>query len=165
MAAFLLGLVATLAGCAHYQLGTGSAPKFSSLFVAPVTTEALIPQAQALFTTQLREALLRDGRVMLADSAADADAVLQITLVGYDRTVAVARADDTGLARRFDVTLRAQASLTDNRTKQAYFTKRILTAKRGVFTDSGQVPAEYQALALLAEQLAGNAVHAVLDTW
>lgn len=154
-----------LAGCASYRLGTGSAPKFSTLFVAPVRSETQIPQAQVLVTTQIREALIRDGRVTLVDSADAADAVLQISLTGYDRAVSVSRADDTGLARRFDVSLRAAATLTDNRTKQVYFFRRPLAAKRGVFTDSGLVPSEYQALPLLAEQLAGEAVHAILDTW
>jgi hypothetical protein len=79
--------------------------------------------------------------------------------------VAVSRQDDTGLARRFDVSLRAQATLTDQRSQQALFAQRPLIAKRGVFTDSGLVPAEYQALSLLAEQLASEAAHAVLDTW
>ena len=152
-------------GCAGYQLGTGSAPKFSTLFIAPVRTETQIPQAQALVTTQLREAIIRDGRVKLVNSAEAADAVLQISLTGYDRAVSVARADDTGLARRFDVSLQAAATLTDNRTKTAYFTRRPLVAKRGAFTDSGLVPAEFQTLPLLAEQLAGETVHALLDTW
>jgi hypothetical protein len=154
-----------LSGCAGYRLGTGATQKFSTLFVAPIASEALIPQAQALVNTQLREALIRDGRVSLVDSAEAADAVLQVTLTGYDRAVSVSRPDDTGLARRFDVSLRAHATLTDNRTKQVYFARRPLTAKRGVFTDSGLVPAEYQLLPLLAGQLAGEAVHAVLDTW
>jgi hypothetical protein len=153
------------AGCAHYQLGTGTAPKFSTLFIAPIASEALIPQAQALITTQIREAFIRDGRVTLVNSAQAADAVLQVTLTSYDRTVSVARADDTGLARRFNITLHARATLTDHRTKQVYFDRRPLVAERGVFTDSGLVPAEYQGLPLLAEQLAGETVHAVLDTW
>ncbi len=59
----------------------------------------------------------------------------------------------------------ARATLTDNRSKQAYFVQRTLTAKRGAFTDSGLVPAEYQTLPLLAEQLAGETLHAVLDVW
>ena len=154
-----------LAGCSGYQLGTGAKQKFSTLFVAPVASETLIPQAQVLVTTQLREAFLKDGRVTLVDSPAEADAVLQVTLSGYDRAVAVARQDDTGLARRFDVSLRARATLTDNRTKQVYFAGRPLVAKRGAFTDSGLVPAEYQVLPLLAEQLATGTLHAVLDTW
>lgn len=161
----LLSCVLWLSGCAGYQLGTGTAPKFATLFIAPVASEALIPQAQVLVTTQLREAFGRDGRVTLVNSAAAADAVLQVTLTGYQREVTVSRQTDTGLARRFDVTLQARATLTDNRTRQALFTDRTLSAKRGVFTDSGLVPAEYQALPLLAEDLAQAAGHAVLDTW
>jgi hypothetical protein len=63
------------------------------------------------------------------------------------------------------VSLRAHATLTDQRTKQSLFVQRPLTAKRGVFTDSGLVPAEYQTIPLLAELLANEATHAVLDTW
>lgn len=159
------GLAAALAGCAGYHLGTGAEPKFATLFIAPVTSTTTIPQAQALITTQLRESIGRDGRVRLVNSPETADAVLQVTLLAYDRAVAVSLPTDTGLARRFDETLRAEATLTDNRTKAAIFTKRPLTAQRGVFTDSGLVPAEYQALPLLAEQLARQAAHAVLDTW
>jgi hypothetical protein len=161
----LLLAVLALSGCAGYQLGTGTQTKFTTLFVAPVTTEALIPQARELVTTQVREAFLKDGRVKLVDSPAGADAVLQISLTGYDRAVAVSRQDDTGLARRFDVSLRALATLTNERTKEALFVRRPLTAKRGVFTDSGLVPSEYQALPLLAEQLAQEVTHSVLDTW
>lgn len=151
--------------CANYQLGTGAKTKFATLFIAPVSSKVVIPQAQALITTQLREAFIRDGRISLTDSADSADAVLTISLTGYDRTVAVSRADDTGLARRFDVTLQAQATLEDNQSKKPYFAARPLRATRGVFTDSGLVPAEYENMPLLAEQLAKETVHAVLDVW
>lgn len=161
----LLFAVCGLAGCAHYQLGTGTTPKFSRLYIAPVTSEALIPQAQALITTQLREAFLKDGRVALAASPAEADAVLRITLTGYQRDVAVSRPDDTKLARRFDVSLRAKATLTIGTEQKNGFTDRPLTASRGVFRDSGQQQSEYQALPLLAEILAQEALHATLDTW
>jgi hypothetical protein len=154
-----------LTGCAGYQLGTGAQQKFTTIFIAPVTTEALIPQARELVTTQLREAFMKDGRVRIVDSPAEAEAMLQVSLSGYDRTVAVSRQDDTGLARRFDVALRAHATLTNERTKEAFFVRRPLTAKRGVFTDSGLIPSEYQALPLLAEQLASEVAHTVLDTW
>jgi len=160
-----LSIVLGVAGCAGYQLGTGSTPKFATLYIAPVASEALIPQAQALVTTELREAFIRDGRVRLVNSADAADAVLTVTLAAYNRTVAVSRPDDTGLARRFDVNLTARATLADNRTKQPLFSQRPLEAKRGVFTDSGLVPSEYQALPLLAGLIAAEAVHAALDTW
>ncbi len=152
-------------GCAGYQLGTGSTPKFATLFVAPVKTEALIPQARAELTTRLREAFIRDGRVRLVNAPADADAVLEVTVATYQRDVAVTRADDTGLARRFDITLQARASLLNNRGTQPWFTDRVLEARRGAMTDDGLVPAETQLLPILGEALATEAVHAVLDTW
>lgn len=161
----VLALSLLLTGCAGYQLGTGGKLKFSTLFIAPVASEAMIPQAQVLVTTQLREAFIRDGRVVLVNSAEAADAVLQVTLSSYDRAGAVSLPTDTGLGRRFDVTLRARATLTDSRTKQAWFARRPLSAQRGVFTDSGLIPAEYQNLPLLAGLLADEAAHAVLDTW
>lgn len=161
----LVFAVIGLAGCAHYHLGTGTAPQFSRLYIAPITSETLIPQAQALITTQLREAFLKDGRVSLAESPEAADAVLRITLTGYQREVAVSRPDDTKLARRFDVTLRAKATLTIGTGQKNAFTDRPLVANRGVFNDSGQQQSEYQALPLLAEKLAQEALHATLDTW
>jgi len=161
-----LGIVCFFsAACAHYQLGTGAKTKFATLFIAPVASKTVIPQAQTLMTTQLREAFIRDGRVTIVNSPDAADAVLMISLVGYDRTVAVSRADDTGLARRFDLSLQARATLTGSRDKRIYFADRALTATRGVFTDSGLVPAEYETLPLLAEKLADETLHAVLDVW
>lgn len=154
-----------LTGCSHYQLGTGTAPRFATLHVAVVANEATVPQAVALVTTQVREAFIKDGRVRLVDSPASADAVLTLTLTDYRREVTVVRPDDTALARRYDVILDARATLTDRRTSVALFTDRPLAVKRGVFTDSGQPQAEYQNLPPLAESLAASALHAVLDTW
>jgi hypothetical protein len=154
-----------LAGCAGYQLGTAASPRFATLFVAPVGSDVILPQARAELTTRLREAFIRDGRVRLAESAAEADAVLRVTIASYGRDVVVSRTDDTGLGRRFDVTLQARASLLSNRQPKPWFTDRVLEVRRGAMADSGLVPAEHQLLPLLGESLANEAVRAVLDTW
>jgi outer membrane lipopolysaccharide assembly protein LptE/RlpB len=161
----LLPAVLLFGACAGYHLGGGSEPKFSRLYVGPVGSDTLLPQASAIVTTQIREAFLKDGRVTLVDAAEEADAVLTIKLASYGRETAVVRTDDTGLARRFDVTLRARATLTDRRAGAAIFSERMLSVKRGVFTDGGQLQSEYQALPILAEELARQTVHATLDTW
>jgi len=164
----LFGLCASvciLASCTHYHLGSGGEPKFSRLYIAPVTNDALIPQAVTLVTTQLREAFIKDGRVSLAESPENADAVLRVTLSSYRRDVAVSRPDDTKLARRFDVSLHARATLTLGADQKPAFTDRVLVANRGVFKDSGQEQSEYQTLPLLAELLARQTLHATLDTW
>ncbi|HLP25325.1 MAG TPA: LPS assembly lipoprotein LptE [Acidobacteriota bacterium] len=160
-AALALGL----ASCANYHLGTGAEPRFQTLHVTVVKSDVLVPQAVALVTTQVREAFIKDGRVRLVDSAAEADAELTLTLEEYRREQTVARTDDTGLARRYDVVLQARASLLDRREKKIVFANQPLTVTRGVLTDSGQLQSEYQALPLLAVQLAERALHATLDTW
>jgi len=164
----VLGLLATalgLAGCSHYQLGTGTAPAFATLYVAPVANHTLLPQAQAIVSTQLRTAFTNDGRLTLANSAAEADATLTVIINDYHREVAAAREDDTGLARKFILTLGTTCTLRDNRSGQVLFSDRPVTVRRDAYTDSGQLQSEYQTLPLLAETLAQKIAHTVLDTW
>ncbi|MEI6862249.1 MAG: LPS assembly lipoprotein LptE [Verrucomicrobiota bacterium] len=161
----LCSLVFAAGGCAHYHLGTGTAPAFTSLYLAPVQNRAGVSQATAIISTQLREAFLRDGRIALATSPAQADAVLTVTLISYGRETLTALARDTGLARKLGLTLEATASLTEQRTGRVLFAQRPLHAVRQAFTDSGQLESESDAMPLLAEQLGQAAAHSVLDRW
>lgn len=162
---FLLALSLLAAGCSHYRLGTGAAPAFATLHVEPVVVRPLIPQAQPILGTQVREAFIRDGRVALVNSTAEAAATLTVTVTDYAREIATVRPGDTGLARKFDITLQAELTLRDNRTGENLFTRRPIKVTRELFTDSGQIQAEYQLLPLLAEDLAQKTAHAVLDVW
>jgi outer membrane lipopolysaccharide assembly protein LptE/RlpB len=164
--AVVLTLVAglILPACTHYRLGTGAELTFRSLYVAPVASETLLPQARALVGTRLREAFLRDGRVALVNSAEAAEATLHVSLKSYSREASVARADDTGLARKFALTLTAECTLR-TREGKVVFEKRAVQVQRDAYTDQGQLQAEYQTLPLLAETLAQNVTHAVLDVW
>jgi len=161
----LLLLVLGLTGCSHYQLGTEGKLAFSTLFVEPVANKTLLPQAETITSTQLREAFNLDDRVKLVNSPAEADATLSVTIIDYHREMTAAREDDTGLARKFRLTLAANCTLHDNRQGKDLFTKRVVTVQRDAFTDSGQLQAEYQDLPLLAEDLAKKVSHTVLDVW
>src|SRR5882724_3303785 len=97
----LLMVILGLAGCAHYQLGTGGRLSFATLYVAPVANKSDEPQAQAVVSTLLREELLHDGRVTLVNSPDAADATLTLVLSNYHREIATVRPGDTGLAREF----------------------------------------------------------------
>jgi hypothetical protein len=164
--AFLLAcLLLGLAGCSHYQLGADGKPGFTTLYVEPAANKTLLPQAQTIVSTQLREAFLKDARVTLVNSAAGADATLSVTINDYHRDVTAAREDDTGLARKFSLTLGTVCTLRDNRSGRLLFDKRAVVVHRDVFTDSGQLQAEYQMLPLLAEALAEKVRGTVLDVW
>ena len=153
------------AACSHYQLGTGATPSFHTLYVEPVANKTMLPQSQSILSTQLREHFARDARLALVNSSAGAEATLTVVINDYHREVAAAREGDTGLARKFNVTLGALCTLRDNRSGRAIFENRPVNAVREVFTDSGQLQAEYQTLPLLAEALAQKIVHAALDVW
>jgi hypothetical protein len=168
MRAFLfigfLGLL--LSGCSNYHLGTGGKTTFRTLYVAPVVNEnSNLPQAVAIVSTQIREAFLRDPRVILVNTPGEADATLTVSLVGYSRKSQTRQSTDTGLARKFDVTLDAEATLRDNRDNKVIFQDRKVQAVRQVFVDSGQLQAEYQNVPLLAEELGKNVLSATLDVW
>jgi Lipopolysaccharide-assembly len=163
-------------GCSHYRLGTAAPLPFATLFVSPTSTKILLPQGQAIITTQLRAAFLRDSRVTLVNSPEAADATLDVEITDYRRDVATQRRDDTGLARKFSLQLTARGTLKDNRSGKVYFAQREIIARRDVYTDSqftlpagstvsGQLQSEYQALPLLAEALAEKVTHAALDVW
>ena len=161
----LLSALLGLAGCAHYQLGTSAKLGFTTLYVAPVANKTMLPQAQAIVSTQLRAAFLQDGRVTLVNSPDEADVTLRVVLHDYHREVTAARENDTGLARKFNLILGTECTLHDNRSHRDLFAARPVSVTREVFTDSGQLQAEYQDVPLLAESLARQVTHTVLDVW
>lgn len=154
-----------LAGCSHYQLGTGARLSFATLYVAPVENKAHLPQAQAILSTQLRTALGQDGRVTLVNSPESADATLEVVIRDYHRDIASVLESDTGRARKFTLTLGVDCTLKQNRTGQTLFADRRVTVSRDAFTDGGQLQSEYQDVPLLASALADKISHAVLDVW
>lgn len=159
-----LTLLGTLSACSHYHLGTPAAPAFATIFVAPAVNASFAPQAGPLVTDRVRTALARDGRLTLAASPTDAGARLQIRLVRFERQVLAAQRDDTALARKFGATLTAEITLLD-RSGKILLDRREVKASRDTFVDSGLQPTEYQTMPLLAEALATEIAHAVLDTW
>lgn len=161
----LLLTVVGLVGCASYQLGTAAKVDFTTLYIEPVESTALLPQARALLSTQVREAFARDGRLALVNSPSGADVTLRLVIRDYHRDVASVQENDTGLARKFTLTLGVTCTLRDQRKGTDLFADRLVTAQRDAFTDGGQLQSEYQALPLLAEALAKKITHTVLDVW
>jgi Lipopolysaccharide-assembly len=165
-----------LQGCAHYKLGAGPGPNFATLYIEPAKNKTTLAQSQETVSTMMREAFIKDGRLEVVASTADADATLEVSLVNYRRENAANREDDNGLARKFTLHLTAVLSLRDNRTGQMLFDKRTVEVQREAFVDNGlgsvpfgtvnnQLQSEYNTFPFLAELLAAKATHVVLDVW
>jgi outer membrane lipopolysaccharide assembly protein LptE/RlpB len=176
----LLAFAVIGSACSHYRLGTGVTRDFESIFIAPVETNAVVPQSAALFTTQIRESFIRDGRLRVVNTPDEADAILSIELTKFRRDKLTSLPTDSGLARTFGLVLDASATLRDVKGEKTWFADRTLRVERQIFTGDGtsvtspdgpyQVPnqqtqAEYTIVPVIGEDLAAKAKSAVLDTW
>ncbi len=175
---FWIVMAGLVAGCSHYQLGTSSNRDYESIFIAPVQTDSLLPQATALLSSQIREAFIRDGRLRVTNTPDDADAVLTIRLIAYRREGEAALPADSGLSRVFNLELSALATLASPDARKIWFADRKLEVDRRAFTDDGsssasnsflqpvqQTQAEFATLPVIGENLARQLTQAVLDTW
>ena len=112
-------------GSCRYVLGPSGELPYDSIHVRVVRNDSLAPQAGPLLSRSLREEIVREGRVRLMNNVTDADAVLTVRLVDYERLPEVYRSDDTALASGFRMGLFALASLESSSGKKVFFEDRL----------------------------------------
>jgi hypothetical protein len=172
----LLLIAVTLGACKSYQLGSPTELPFESIYIRPVSNQSFAPQAQALLSTQVREAFLRDGRVRLVADEADADAVLTIGLTQYNRRAGARQSGDTAVARELVLGLSAQTSLYDTNRGRYHFQGRQVDEQSNAYGDDpyanpalpqtqGFLQSEYQAMPRLTRGLAQKIADEVLSPW
>ena len=172
LALFLL----TLTACRSYKLGHPAELPFETIFVQPAGNESDAPQAQAIVSTKVREAILRDSRVKLTADKKNADVVLDLILTAYDRRIATRDPNDTETALDYDLTLTSQISLFDQRSGEYLFRSRNVSADASSFVNDLYAPAgapdtqgflqsEFQAMPRIARGLGGKIANEVLGAW
>jgi outer membrane lipopolysaccharide assembly protein LptE/RlpB len=171
LALALTGLTG-LTACKSYQLGHPAELPFETLYVAPAANESYAPQAQALVSTAVRNAIIRDGRVRLIAQPEEADAILKLTLSDYQRATGTRDPQDTSLAQDYDLILNVQIDLYDQRSKAYLIESKTLTDAtvaylRNPYTgqSDGLTQAESQAMPRLARDLARKIADEVLSAW
>lgn len=150
-------------GCAHYQAGDGSTIPFSSIQINPVINQSLAPQANQVLNHDLREAFIQSGKLTLVGSGADTE--LTVTITHYGRETIATNSRDTGLARKYTLSLTASCELRSSGEATPYFSERELTVETEIFLDSGQTRAETHAIPLLSKKLANAISNEVLQVW
>jgi hypothetical protein len=153
-----------LAGCARYNLGRHAEPPFRSIYIKPASNESFAPQVQTLISQQVREHFIRDG-LLQVENEADADAVLEIVLRNYQRNVAATRTDDTAVAEKLRLELMAYCTLVDNRTGKVYFRDRPVAGVAQAFPRDRAQQEEFQAMPILAGDMARRISYEVLQVW
>lgn len=159
-----------LSGCSHYEWSR-PAPPFKTIFVQAATNDSSAPQAQASLSAQIRQALIRDGRLRLVSKPAEAEAILQVNLTHYRRNTSVRSSRDSELALGFDLVLEARIALFDQTTSKYLIKARELSASTSTFAsdpitgEDNFSLSEYQAIPRLTEDLANSIADEILGVW
>ena len=176
IAVLALFTLAFISGCNSYQLGNPAELPFESIYIKPVSNDSFAPQAQALLSTQIRDAFIRDGRTKLVNSREVADAVLLINLTEYNRYAAARQSEDTTAAASFSLVLAAEVSLFDQNKGDYYFMNRIINESSSAYVGNPYATTtvtqtqdflqmEYQAMPRLTHDLSRRIADEVLSTW
>jgi hypothetical protein len=163
-----LSLLALISGllfqsCAHYQAGSGVSIPFSTIQISPVVNQSLAPQINQVINHDLRQAFIQSPDVVVESSGANAR--LNVTVNNYTRETIATNSQDTGLARKYALTLSATCDLTNQMDDTPYFTNRPVSVYLDVFLDSGQTQAETNAIPLLSKKLSTAIANEVLQVW
>ena len=167
LACLAYGNLFLLGGCGRYAFESTGAPPFHSLYVEAVTNDSLAPQAAPLASAALREAFLRDGRVKLAHSPGEAEAILSLRLTNYRRRTASYRSDDTARANAFEITLEGEATLSAHRFGEKFLFegRPVRGVARLARDDPSMSPNGRQPLSAAIRSLTRETVSLALDAW
>lgn len=157
---FLVALLGALAGCSHYQLGSGEeSDRSGRIFVAPVENESEAPQIRALLTDHVRRQFANHPSWRLASSRSDADFLLEVTVSDYTQVVAAVSSADTGRGASYQLTVTADLLLSTSSGSVAEQTS--VDARSVLFADPGQPENIYQAMPGLSQKLSEAIVREV----
>lgn len=163
----LIGALASLlfGGCTAYQMGTPATLPYKSIAVAPPSNYSSLPQLEGPLNAALRKAIQSSGELALATNG-DPDATLEVSVLEVRRDIAAVSASDVGRGRKFELSTKLEISLKKgDGTGQYYFQSRPLSITQDIYTESGLVDAEYQAVPEISRQIASRVAESLVDVW
>lgn len=154
-----------LGGCASYQTGSPDALPYSSVSVSPPRNLSSLPQMEGPLNAAVRQAILQSGSLTLANES-NADAILEITVIDVRREIAAVTSSDVGRGRKFELVANVDFSLKKPGDAGLFFIeKQPFSIKRDIYSDSGLVDSEYQAVPEISRQIAERLAELLVDRW
>ena len=102
--------------CSHYSVISADTYAFKSLYVHTVSNQDFPPNIHTLFQNQIKETILRDGRLTLTQNPLEADTQLFITIRDYRRNVSTRSSTDAGRFNSLNTGIAIFVSLYENKT-------------------------------------------------
>lgn len=169
---FLLTLLSLISStsCSHYTVIPTDAAPFKSIYVHTISNKGYAPNVHTLFQNQIKQTILRDNRLTLANNPEEADTQLFITLDNYNRNVNTRSSVDAGRFNSLNLRILILVSLYDNQTN-AYLLKNVpLESNESLFFDPVEASVnhrelEYQVLPNITRDLTENILELILSDW
>ncbi|MBR4597248.1 MAG: hypothetical protein IKO42_02495 [Opitutales bacterium] len=163
---FLLAAISVFGLCAcNYTLdGTAQPLPFKTIAVKQVVNNSYAPQASNPLMVQVCTMLSQTPALTLVDLD-DAQAVLEITLDDYTKTIYATDWRDTDMAKALTIKLSATCTLRNLKTGEVIFKDRPFSVKNHIYNNDGFLNAEYQNMTSLTGMLARKIVDGVLGVW
>lgn len=162
-AILLIGVAASLTGCAGYHLGpvNGAAAGGKSVEILPFNNQTLQPRLGDAVTQALRERIQTDGTYHL-DTQGKADIVVTGIIIRYHRTPEAFLNTDVTTAQSYRVNITAHVVVREPASGKLLLDKDV-NGYTLVSVGTDLASAERQATPLLAQDLAQNIAELVTE--
>ncbi len=162
VATALCGLLFT--GCMGYHVGSVLKANYRSVAVPMFKNKTLKPQLEAQVTNGIIRRLQSDGTLRV-DSVDNADIVVAGEIVDYRRTRLRSLQTEASAPREFRIYVDARVEAHDRVTGKIILPPTIVTGTADTFIGNDLQSAEFQALPLIADDLARQVVSLLVESW
>lgn len=156
-----------LMSCAGYRLGnikSAEMKNVKTIYVPVVKNDSYEPGLPVMVTDAILRRMDNDGTFSSAREG-QADATLEIRVTRLVRSPLRRSRVDVQVTDEYEITLEAEANLTNLKAGKQIFTKRKIAGKTRYFVQNNMQEAERQALPSAADDLAVNLVKLMAEGW
>ena len=155
-----------VSGCAGYKLGpTNGKPAGSqTVQINPFQNKTMEPRLTEYVNNAMRKRLQQDGTFKL-ETHDDGDIIINGVITLFHRSELSFNPSDTRTVRDYYLYMTADITATERSTGKVLWTRPV-TGRTSIRIGTDQASAERQAVPLMAEDLAQNAISLLADgTW
>ena len=165
VAVILTGLGCALAvGCLGYRVGPILKADYRSVAVPMFKNKTYKPQLEAQITNGIIKRLQTDGTLRV-DSEANADVVVTGEIIRYNRLALRLLQENADVPREYRLVIVVHVEAHDRLTGKVVLKPTDISGSADMFIGSDQQSAEYQALPLVADDVARQVVSLLVESW
>jgi hypothetical protein len=156
-------LASALCGCAGYKLGptNGEIAGSRSVSITPFRNDTMEPRVTDYVTLELRKRLQQDGTYRL-ETQGSGDIVLSGKIIKFDRGELGFQPTDVITPRDYTLIMVAEVTAVERATGKTNL-NRLVSGRTTIRVGADLASAERQAVPLLAQDLARNAISSLAD--